>query len=82
MESWNSVSLYSTVLCQNTECCYLIICIEHGSLETSVHLDSPSVYYSSTVFVFGLFTCSNILTTVFWTHDVATSFPCFLNFQG
>jgi hypothetical protein len=38
-----TVSSYSTVLCQNTECCYLMISIKHGSLETSVHDGFPSV---------------------------------------
>jgi len=43
MVSWNSVSFYSTVPCQNTECCYLMVSIEHGSLETSVHVGFLSV---------------------------------------
>jgi hypothetical protein len=43
VESWNSASWYSTVLCQNTEYWYLMIGIEHGSLETSVHVGFPSV---------------------------------------
>ena len=38
-----SVSSYSTALCQNTECCYMTISIEHGSLETPVHVGVPSV---------------------------------------
>jgi hypothetical protein len=80
VESWNSVLSYSTVLCQNTECCYLMIIIEHGSLETFVHVGFPSVQCSSTVFVFGLFICSSALTTVVWTHDMATSSLCFLKF--
>jgi hypothetical protein len=41
--SWNSVSLYSTVLCENTECCHLMISIKHGSLETSVYVGILSV---------------------------------------
>jgi hypothetical protein len=40
--AWNSVSSYSTGLCRNTECCY-VISVEHGSLETSVHVGFPSV---------------------------------------
>jgi len=31
VESCNSVSSYSTVLCQNKECHYLMISIEHGA---------------------------------------------------
>jgi hypothetical protein len=31
------------LLCQNIECCYLIISIKHGSLETPVHVGFPSV---------------------------------------
>ena len=65
MESWNSVSSCSAVLCQNTECCYLTISIKHGSLETSVHVGFPSVQCSSTVFVVGLFIYSSALTVVF-----------------
>jgi hypothetical protein len=81
VESWNSVSSYSTVLCQNTEC-YLMISIEHGSLETSVHVGFPSVYCLSTVFVSGLFICSSALTAVVWTHGMNTSTLCFLKFLG
>ena len=43
MESWNSVSSYITVLCQNTGCCCVMIGTGHGSLEISVHVGFPSV---------------------------------------
>ena len=43
MESKNIVSFYNTVLCQNTESCYLMISIEYGGLETSVHVGFPYV---------------------------------------
>ena len=82
MESQNIVSSYCTVLCQNTQFCYLMIGIEHGILKTSVHVGCPSVLCSSTVLVSVLFTCCSALTTVVWTHDVATSLLCFLKFRG
>jgi len=82
MELLNSVPFYSTVLCHNTECCYLMIGIEHGSWKTSVHVAFPFVYCSSTVFVCGLFICCSALTTVVWTLDMQTSLLCFLKFQG
>jgi len=43
VQSWNSVSLYSSVFCKNTHCCYLMICIKHGILAASVHVSFPSV---------------------------------------
>jgi hypothetical protein len=42
----------------------------------------PSVYFSSTVFVSGLFICPSTLTTVVWTHDINTSSLYFLKFWG
>jgi hypothetical protein len=81
IELLNSVSFYSTVLCQNTECCYLKISFKHGSLETSVYVAFPSLYCSSAVFVSGLFICSSTLTAL-WTHDTKTSSLCFLMFRG
>ena len=76
MESWNSVSFYSSVLCHNTDNWYMIIGIKHGSLETSVNVGFPSVYCSSTVFVCGFFVCYSALTTVVWTRDMAASSLC------
>jgi len=76
MESWNIVSFYSTVLCHNTQYCYMMISIKHGSLETSVNVGFPSVYCLSTVFVCGLFICYRTLTTVVLTLDMATSWLC------
>jgi hypothetical protein len=70
----------STVVCCVKECCYLMIIIKHGSLEASVHVGFPSVYFSSTVFVSGLFICPSTLTAVVWTHDMNTSSLCFLKF--
>jgi hypothetical protein len=58
------VSSYSTVLCQNTDCCYLMNNIEHGSFETSLHVVFPAMYCSSNVFVSDLFICSSALTAV------------------
>ena len=43
MESWNIVLFYSTMLCYNTECYYLIISIKCGSLGNSMHVGFPSV---------------------------------------
>ena len=44
--TWSCGTLcHCTVPCcvKNTECSYLNICIEHGNLETSVHVGFPSV---------------------------------------
>ena len=81
MESWNSVLSYITVWCQNTECCFVMIGIGNGSLETSIHFVFPSVYSSSAIFVSKLFICSSALTTL-WTVDMHTSSLCFLKFRG
>jgi hypothetical protein len=43
IESWNSVSLYSTVLCENTCCCYMMNNLKNGSLEMYVYEAFPSV---------------------------------------
>ena len=43
---WSPGTLFlfsSTVLFQNTECCYLMICNQQECLETSAHVAFPSV---------------------------------------
>jgi hypothetical protein len=73
---------HCAVLCCVKECCYLMISIKHGSLETSVHVGFLSAYCSSTVFVSVLFICSSTLTAVVCTHDTETSSLCFLSSKG
>jgi hypothetical protein len=68
VESWSSVSLSSTVLCQNTECCYLMISIEHGSLGTCVHVGFFLYIAHLLSLSVAFFISSSTLTAVVWTH--------------